>query len=101
MDSEAAPGLNAGQPGIEKSRRIEDLHDLRLKTLLDDLVDDNAASRPTADLDVTLTASQENERLTRRVRVAPGRAPLAGGRVGGSGKGRGTAGQLILVNFFG
>ena len=82
--------MNVRQPGIEKNRRIDDLHDLRLKTLLDDLVGDNAATRPTAGLDVdhrTLTASQENGRLTRRVRVAPGRALLAEGRVGGSGKG--------------
>ena len=63
--------MNAGQPGIEKSRGIDDLNALRLKTLLDDLVGDNAASRRTAGLDVaprTLTASPENERPTRRMR---------------------------------
>ena len=73
--------MNVRQPGMGKSRRIYDLHDLRLKTLLDDLVGDNAASRPTAGLDVdrrTLAASPENERLTRRMRVAPDRALLAG-----------------------
>ena len=58
--------MNAGQQGMEKSRRTDDLHDLRLKTLLDDLVGDNALSRPTAGLDVgqgTLTATLGSERL--------------------------------------
>ena len=63
--------MNARQPGIEKNRRIEDLHDPRLKTLLDDLVGDNAASRSTADLDVahrTLAASPESGRAKGRTR---------------------------------
>ena len=56
--------MNVRQPGMEKSRRIYDLHDLRLKTLLDDLVGDNAASRSTADLDVgpRTLAAQPGER---------------------------------------
>ena len=52
--------MNAGQPGTEKSLGIDDLHRLRLVTMLDDLVGDNAASRSTADLDAdhgTLTVS--------------------------------------------
>lgn len=51
--------MNAGQPGMEKSRSIDDQHLLRLMALLDDLVGKNAASRSTAHLDVdhrTLTA---------------------------------------------
>ena len=77
---------------------------MRLMSLLKALLGDNAASRSTAGLDVgqrTLTARSENERLTRRMRVAPDRALLAGGCGGGGGKGRGTAAQLILVNFIG
>ena len=96
--------MNVRQPGMKKSRRIDDLHDLRLKTLLNDLVGDNVVTRSTAGLDVghrTLAASPENERLNRRMRVAPDRALLAGGCGGGGGKGRGMAAQLILVNFFG
>ena len=51
--------------GRDRSESAGDLHDLRLKTLLDDLVGDNAASRSTADLDVghrTLAASPESGR---------------------------------------
>ena len=88
--------------GRDRSESAGDLHDLRFKTLLDDLVGDNALTRPTADLDVnhrTLTASPGSERLTRRKRVVPDRALLAGGCDGSSGNGNGTAAQLILVNF--
>ena len=72
LDSEAAPGMNAGQPGMEKSRGIDDPHRLRLVALLNDLVGDNAASRSTAGSDVgqrTLAASPENKGLTRRMLV--------------------------------
>ena len=89
--------MNVKQPGIEKNRRIEDLHDLRLKTLLDDLVGDNAASRPTADLDVghrTLAASPGGGRRTRRIQVALDRALLAGVCVGVAGTGTGTGRRL-------
>ena len=85
--------MNVGQPGMDRSKNIDDQHHLRLKTLLDGLVGDNAASRSTAGLDVgqrTLTARSENERLTRRMRVAPDRALLAGdvAEVAGKGEGR-------------
>ena len=43
--------MDVRQPGMEKSGSIDDLHDLRLKTLLDDLLGDDAASRSRADLD--------------------------------------------------
>ena len=46
--------------GRDRSESAGDLHDLRLKTLLDDLVGENAVSRSTAHLDVdhrTLTVS--------------------------------------------
>ena len=57
--------MNVRQPGMEKSRRTDDLHRLRLMALLDDLVGDNAVNRPTADLDAgqrTLAASTDSER---------------------------------------
>ena len=65
--------MNVRQPGMGKSRRIDDLQRLRLMVLLDDLVGENAVRMSTAHLDVgqrTLTASPENERLTQRMRVA-------------------------------
>ena len=58
--------MNAKQQGMEKSRRPDDLHRLRLMALLDAPLRENAVSRPTADLDVghgTLTASLGSERL--------------------------------------
>lgn len=64
--------MNVRQPGIEKSRRTDDLHRLRLMALLDELVRKNAVSRSTADLDVDhgkLTASPGSGRLTLRMRV--------------------------------
>ena len=64
--------LNVGQPGLEKNRRTEDRHRLRLMALLDGLVRENAVSRSTTDLDMgqrTLTASPENESQTRRMRA--------------------------------
>ena len=76
--------MNAGQPGMEKSRSIDDLHRLRLWALLDDLVGDNALTRPTADLDAdhrTLMVSP-GAALTRRMRAAlddnQGQAELPG-----------------------
>ncbi len=103
--------------GRNRSESAGDLHDLRLKTLLDDLVGDNAATRPTARLDVgqrTLAASQESERLIRRMRAAlddtkgklTRRAMLHRlwralnlGMCRSGGKGRGIAAQLIFVNY--
>ena len=72
------PGMG---PGIDRSKSIEDLHNLRLMALLDELVRDKGPRRAAADLDVdhrTLTASLESGRLTRRMRVALNRALLAG-----------------------
>ena len=65
--------MNVRQPGIEKSRSIDDLQCLRLMALLDELVRENAVSGSTADLDVdhrTPTANLESGRLARRMRVA-------------------------------
>ena len=73
------PGIG---PGIDRSKSIEDLHHLRLMSLLDELVRDKGARKAAADLDVdhrTLAASLESGRLTRRMRVALDRALLAGG----------------------
>ena len=73
------PGID---PGIDRSKSIEDLHHLRLMALLDELVRDKGARKAAADLDVdhrTLAASLESGRLTRRMRVALDRALLAGG----------------------
>ena len=41
--------MNAGQPDIEKIRRTDDQHHLRLMALLDDLVGDNAVTSLPAD----------------------------------------------------
>ena len=65
--------MNVRQPGVEKSRSIDDQHLLRLVALLDDLVGDNAVTKPTPDLDVghrTLAASPESEKLTWWMRAA-------------------------------
>ena len=73
------PGLG---PGIDRSKTIEDLHHLRLMTLLHELVRDKGARKAAADLDVdhrTLSTSLESGQLTRRMRVALDRALLAGG----------------------
>lgn len=65
--------MSTKQPGTDRSKSIEDPNDLRLMTPPDALVQDNAVTRSTADLDVDhriLTARLESERLTRRMRVA-------------------------------
>ncbi len=69
------------QPGIDKSRSIEDLHHLRLMALLDEQVRDKGVRKAAEDLGVdhrTLASSLESGQLTRRMRVALDRALLAG-----------------------
>lgn len=67
--------------GIDRSESIEDLHHLRLMSLLDELVRDKGPRRAAADLDVdhrTLTSSLKSGRLSRRMRVALNQALLSG-----------------------
>ena len=69
------------QPGIDKSKSIEDLHHLRLMALLDEQVRDKGVRKAAEDLGVdhrTLASSLESGKLTRRMRVALDRALLAG-----------------------
>ena len=69
------------QPGIDRSKSIEDLHHLRLMALLDEQVRDKGARKAAEDLGVdhrTLASSLESGQLTRRMRVALDRALLAG-----------------------
>ena len=73
------PGIG---PGIDKSKSIEDLHHLRLMTLLDELVRDKGIMRAARELEVnyrTLTAGLESGRLSRRLRGALEKALLEGG----------------------
>ena len=69
------------QPGIDRSKSIEDLHHLRLMALLDEQVRDKGVRKAAEDLGVdhrTLASSLESGQLTRRMRVALDRALLAG-----------------------
>ena len=71
------------QPGIDRSKSIEDLHHLRLMALLDEQVRDKGVRKAAEDLGVdhrTLASSLESGKLTRRMRVALDRA-LWPGRV--------------------
>ena len=84
--------MNVKQPGMEKNRSIEDLHDLRLKTLLGDLV--------------RATMRQAGQRRTWRgppdFDGQPGERKAEPADAGGAGPGtagRGMAAQLIFVNF--
>ena len=64
--------MNVRQPGMGKSRTIDDLHCLRLVARLDELVRENALTMPTAGLDVdhpTMAASPGSGRLTLRMLV--------------------------------
>ncbi|MYC38668.1 MAG: hypothetical protein F4X66_17410 [Chloroflexi bacterium] len=68
--------------GIDRSRSIEDLHHLRLVTLLDELVQAKGVTRAARELGVnyrTLAAALETGRLSRRMRGALGSALLEGG----------------------
>ena len=74
--------MAAEQPGIDRSRSIEDLHHLRLMALLDEQVRDKGARKAAEDLGVdhrTLASNLESGKLSRRMRVALDRALLAGG----------------------
>ncbi len=74
--------MNTKQPGIDKSKSIEDLHHLRLTALLDELVRDKGVTRAARELDVnyrTLTAALEGGNLSRRMRGALEKALLEGG----------------------
>lgn len=69
------------QPGIDRSKSIEDLHHLRLMALLDEQVRHKGVRKAAEDLGVdhrTLASSLESGQLTRRMRVALDRALLAG-----------------------
>ena len=73
--------MAAEQPGIDRSRSIEDLHHLRLMALLDEQVRDKGARKAAQDLGVdhrTLASSLESGKLSRRMRGALDRALLAG-----------------------
>ena len=80
------PGMNARQPGtgpgIDRSRNIEDLHHLRLMSLLDEMVQDKGVMRAARDLGVnyrTLANALESGRLSRRMQGALENALLSGG----------------------
>ena len=76
------------QPGIDRSKSIEDLHHLRLMALLDEQVRDKGARKAAEDLGVdhrTLASSLESGKLTRRMRVALDRALLGRGGLAGEG----------------
>ena len=65
--------MAAEQPGIDRSRSIEDLHHLRLMALLDEQVRDKGARKAAQDLGVdhrTLASSLESGKLSRRMRGA-------------------------------
>ena len=106
--------MNSGQPGMEKSREIDDLHRLRLVAHLNDLVGDNALSRSAAGLDAdhrTLAPSPKSERVTRRMRAVlddnqgqaelPGNAAPAaeGAEPGDVAKVAATGGRRFSVGF--
>ena len=70
------------KPGIDRSKNIEDLHHLRLMTLLDEIVQAKGVTQAARDLGVnyrTLAAALETGRLSRRMRGALGSALLEGG----------------------
>ena len=66
--------MNVRQPGMGKSRTIDDQHRLRLMALLDGLVRENAVTKSRAGMDVdhrTLATSLESGTLSRRMRGVP------------------------------
>ena len=73
--------MAAEQPGIDRSKSIEDLHHLRLMALLEEQVRDKGARKAAEHLGVdhrTLASSLESGKLSRRMRVSLDRALLAG-----------------------
>ena len=82
VDPEEAPGMNSRQPGIGKSRRVEDVKRLQLLTLLDEMVRDKGVMRAAGELNVdrrTLNVALQNGHLSRRMRGALEKALLEGG----------------------
>ena len=74
--------MKAGEPIFEKSRSVEDLERMRLMALLRELARDRGPREAAQALDVdhrTLMSSLESGKLTRRMRVALGKALLEGG----------------------
>ena len=74
--------MKAREPIFEKSRSVEDLERMRLMALLRELARDRGVREAAQALDVdhrTLMSSLESGELTRRMRVALGKALLEGG----------------------
>ena len=74
--------MKAREPIFEKSRSVEDLERMRLMALLRELARDKGVKEAAQALDVdhrTLMSSLESGKLTRRMRVALGKALLEGG----------------------
>ena len=78
--------MNARQPstgpGMDRSRNIDDLHHLRLMSLLDEMVQDKGVMRAARELGVnyrTLASALEGGQLSRRMRGALENALLEGG----------------------
>ena len=74
--------MKAREPIFEKSRSVEDLERMRLMALLRELARDKGVKEAAQALDVdhrTLISSLESGKLTRRMRVALGKALLEGG----------------------
>ena len=69
-------------PGIDRSKSIEDLHQLRLMALLDEMVQGKGVMQTARDLGVnyrTLASARETGRLSRRMRGALGQRLMEGG----------------------
>ena len=74
--------MRTREPIFEKSRSVEDLERMRLMALLRELARDRGVKEAAQALDVdhrTLMSSLESGKLTRRMRVALGKALLEGG----------------------
>ena len=74
--------MNSRQPGIGKSRRVEDVKRLQLLTLLDEMVRNKGVMQAAGELNVdrrTLNAALRDEHLSRRMRGALEKALLEGG----------------------
>ena len=74
--------MRTREPIFEKSRSVEDLERMRLMALLRELARDRGVKEAAQALDVdhrTLVSSLESGKLTRRMRVALGKALLEGG----------------------
>ena len=74
--------MKAREPIFEKSRSVEDLDHMRLMALLRELARNRGVKEAAQALDVdhrTLMSSLESGKLTRRMRVALGKALLEGG----------------------